>query len=246
MDAVPPVPSIDIDDARRERAPYLRSLLRFAGLAALSARLEQTLLRTRTRKVIAASVACGVLVAAGLALIVPVVRTTTSQPGQSVVHVSGSGTDVIGSGGSDVDVSKQFPRIYSPKLGIDVAIKPGDGKTPPVAPIAFQYPNTAAVGSQTGNTYLYAHDRPGMFLGLHSAKVGDVIIIAMTPTQKLYYQVTEIHGDVAWNDLEWLQPSQDARLTLQTCNYSGDYDPRYIVVTKPISDDQGRALTNGA
>ena len=246
MDAAPPVPSIDIDDARRERAPYLRGLARFAGLSALSSFLGRSLLRTRTRKLLAAAVASAALVGAGLGLIVPAVRTTTQQPGQAVVHVPGSGTDSVGAGGSDVDVSKRYPRIYAPKLGIDVAIEPGDGKTPPVAPIAFQYPDTAAVGGASGNTYLYAHDRPGMFLGLHSARVGDVIIIAMTPSQKLYYQVTEIHANVAWNDLEWLQPSQDARLTLQTCNYSGDFDPRYIVVTKPIPADEGRALTNGA
>jgi LPXTG-site transpeptidase (sortase) family protein len=245
MEAVPPAPSIDVDDARRERAPYVRSLLRFAGITALCAAIERTPLRTRTRKMIAAAVASAALVGLGLALIVPSVRTTTQQPGQAIIHVAGGGSDTVG-GGGDVDVSKQYPRIYSTKLGIDVAIKPGDGKTPPVQPIAFQYPNTAALGSQTGNTYLYAHDRPGMFLGLHQAKIGDVVIVAMTPTQKLYYQVTEIHANVAWNDLEWLQPSQDARLTLQTCNYSGDFDPRYIVVTKPIPADEGRALTNNA
>ncbi|HET9052320.1 MAG TPA: sortase, partial [Candidatus Dormibacteraeota bacterium] len=96
-----------------------------------------------------------------------------------------------------------------------------------------------------GNTYLYAHDRPGMFLGLHQARVGDVIIVALTQTQKLYFQVTEIHPNVAWNDFEWLRPSKDSRLTLQTCNYSGDFDPRYIVVTQPIPASQGQALTGG-
>ena len=246
MDAASPGPGIDFDDARQERAPYLRGLIRFAGISALAALLERTLLRTRARKMLFAAVASAALIGAGLALIVPVVRTVTQQPGQAIVHVPGNGSDTLGSGASDVDISKQYPRIYSTKLGIDVAIKPGDGKTPPVQPIAFQYPNTAALGSPSGNTYLYAHDRPGMFLGLHQAKIGDVIIVAMTPTQKLYFQVTEIHSDVAWNDLEWLQPSADSRLTLQTCNYSGDFDPRYILVTKPIPADEGRALTNGA
>ncbi len=57
-----------------------------------------------------------------------------------------------------------------------------------------------------------------------------------------HYQITEIHADVRWNDLEWLQPSKDNRLTLQTCNYSGDYDPRFVVVAKLISSDLGARL----
>jgi sortase (surface protein transpeptidase) len=246
MDTAPPSPpSIDLEHARRERSPYLRSLARFVGLAALAATLSRTLLRTRARKLVAATIASAVLVGAGLALIVPSVRSVYQQPAQSVTTVTGSASGTVSSGGADVDLSKAFPRIYSTKLGIDVAIQPGDGKTPPVKPIAYQYPNTAPLG-QAGNTYLYSHDRPGMFFGLHSAKVGDVLIVAMTATSKLYFQITEIHGNVAWNDLEWLQPSKDERVTLQTCNYSGDFDPRFVVVTRPIPADQGRALTNGA
>jgi sortase (surface protein transpeptidase) len=246
MDTAPPTPpAIELDRARRERSPYLRSLARFVGVAALASGLERTLLRTRGRKLVVAAIVCAGLVAGGLALVVPSVTTKVTTPGQAVVTVTSSGTDTIGAGAADVDLSKAYPRIYSRKLGIDIAILAGDGKTPPVKPIAFQYPNTAPLG-QVGNTYLYAHDRPGMFLGLHQATVGDVIIVAMTPAQKLYYQVTEIHANVAWNDLEWLQPSKDQRLTLQTCNYSGDYDPRYIIVTKPIPAAQGSALTNGA
>jgi sortase (surface protein transpeptidase) len=246
MDTAPlSPPSIDLDGARRERSLYVRSLARLVGLGALAATLGRRLLRTRARKLMAATIACAALVGAGLALIAPSVRSVYTQPGQSVTTVTGTYSGTVSSGGGGVDVSKAFPRIYSNKLGIDVAIQPGDGKTPPVKPIAYQYPKTAALG-QVGNTYLYAHDRPGMFYGLHSAKVGDVLIVAMTPTQKLYYQVTEIHGSVAWNDLEWLQPSKDQRVTLQTCNFSGDFDPRFVVVTRPIPADQGRALTNGA
>jgi LPXTG-site transpeptidase (sortase) family protein len=81
-----------------------------------------------------------------------------------------------------------------------------------------------------------------MFLGLHHSKVGDVVVVEMSQGDKRYYQITEIHSDVRWNDLEWLQHSNDNRITLQTCNYSGDYDPRFVVVAKLISPDLGARL----
>jgi hypothetical protein len=145
-------------------------------------------------------------------------------------------------GSSAIDSTiKGYPRIYSVKLNIDLAIRPGDGHTPPVAPIAFQYPHTADLG-QSGNTYLYAHDRPGMFYGLHNAAIGDILVVALAADRKVYYQVTEIHGQVAWNDFAWLRPSGDNRLTLQTCNFSGDRDPRFIVVSKEVPADQAKRL----
>jgi sortase (surface protein transpeptidase) len=64
----------------------------------------------------------------------------------------------------------------------------------------------------------------------------------MAAGDRRYYQITEIHADVRWNDLEWLQPSKDNRITMQTCNYSGDYDPRFVVVAKSIPADLGAHL----
>ena len=206
--------------------------------------LRRTFFGTRSRTTVTCACLVAVLATAiGFSLMSPKVRQVLIQRPQVVQHVTAS-PDTVASGNGNVDVSKAYPRLYSAKLGIDVAILPGDGKTPPVRPIAYQYPNTAPIG-QPGNTYLYAHDRPGMFYGLHAAVIGDVITVALDPTQKLYFQVTEIHANVAWNDLQWLHGTRDERLTLQTCNLSGDFDPRYIVVSRPISDAQGRALTGG-
>ena len=249
MDSSSPTPPrIERQDARREHAPYGPSLLRFLGLSAAGGFLGRTVLATRSRRVLAAVLVAGAVTGGALLLLSNSTENTVYQHGTAVgpTHVPGGSADAsaIGAGGASVDVTKVYPRIYSPKLGIDIEIKQGDGSTPPVAPIAFLYPHTAPIG-QPGNTYLYAHDRAGMFLGLHQAQVGDVVIVAESATQKLYYQVTEIHANVAWNDFEWLRPSHDSRLTLQTCNYSGDFDPRFIVVTQPISTDQGKALTGG-
>ena len=224
-----------------------RGLTRFLGLLAHVGRLRHALCRalfgSRERSTLTVVVAGGLCAALGaVLLLVPgsrgVIGGVTRVPA-AVIHT------IVPSNVTDSSADKAYPRLYSLKLGVDVAIRPGDGRTPPVLPIAFQYPDTAPIG-KPGNTYLYAHDRPGMFLGLHRARVGDVLVLATSATDKLYFQVTEIHKDVAWNDLEWLRPTTDVRLTLQTCNLSGDYDPRYIVVTRLIPAGLGAALTGHA
>ena len=241
-DARPPGESAKrmIPKASRERGGLLQSLARFVGLLALVEAIGRTApFRSRSDRV--RTVTLAVSLVAGVAVVGlllpwsrPSVVTVITSPGRVITLLRG--------GSATQDLTKGYPRIYSVKLGIDLAIRPGDGGLrPPVEAIAFQYPTSAPLG-ETGNTYLYAHDRPGMFLGLHKAVVGDVVVVAVSASKKMYYQVTEIHSNVAWNDLRWLQPSSDARLTLQTCNYSGDYDPRYVVVTKPISPDTGRQL----
>ena len=228
--------------ARREPVS-LGSIARFSGLAALATAVRRgPLFRTRERAITTAWSAAAVATAIGLvALLIPASRP----PLAAIFRAPGSVISAIVGGSSDDTTVKGYPRIYSTKLDIDLAVRPGDGKAPPPLPIAYEYPNTAPLG-QAGNTYLYAHDRRGMFLGLHHAKVGDVVVVQMSSDQKLYYQVTEIHANVRWNDFEWLRPSSDNRLTLQTCNYSGDFDPRFVVVAEKISDDLGQRLTANA
>lgn len=232
------IPQLSRAAARREK-PSLASFARLTGLSALGVRIRRSpLFRTREAAMHTGMATMAVAATIGLvALLVPASRA----PIAAVFRAPGAVISAL-VGGSDEDSTvKGYPRIYSTKLDIDLAIKPGDGKAPPVQPIAFEYPNTAPLG-QPGNTYLYAHDRRGMFLGLHHARVGDVFVIEMSPGDKRYYQITEIHANVRWNDLEWLRPSDDNRVTLQTCNYSGDYDPRFVVVAKLIPADQGAEL----
>jgi LPXTG-site transpeptidase (sortase) family protein len=225
--------------ARRER-PSLSSIARVSGLSLLRRGLGRSFMfRTRERAVTTGGSVVALAAAVGLvALLIP-----ASRPGiAAILRAPGSVISALVGGSSDDTTVKGYPRIYSTHLDIDLAIRPGDGKAPPALPIAYEYPNTAPLG-QAGNTYLYAHDRHGMFLGLHHAKVGDVVVVQMSQDEKLYYQITEIHANVRWNDLEWLQPSKDNRITLQTCNYSGDFDPRFVVVAKLIPSDLGKRLS---
>ncbi|HEV3233420.1 MAG TPA: sortase [Candidatus Dormibacteraeota bacterium] len=133
-----------------------------------------------------------------------------------------------------------YPRIRISRVSIDLLLVKGDGKTPPVKYEAFTFPNAdhllAANSDGTGNSYVYAHARNGMFWRLHDMRIGDNIEVDYGNNKVYKYRVAEIHPQVNWRDLTWLQPTPDDRLTLQTCNGWKDDDPRFIVVARRVSD----------
>jgi LPXTG-site transpeptidase (sortase) family protein len=132
-----------------------------------------------------------------------------------------------------------YPRIKIKRVGIDLLLVKGDGKTPPVKYEAFTFPRAdhlLADTSSPGNTYVYAHARTGMFWNLHDVNIGDTVEVDLGGGKINRYRVSEIHKSVNWKDFEWLQPTADDRLTLQTCNGWRDEDPRYIVVAHRIPD----------
>jgi sortase (surface protein transpeptidase) len=133
-----------------------------------------------------------------------------------------------------------FPRIKISTVSIDLLLVKGDGSTPPVKYEAFTFPGAdhLLTGDQNGgsNTYVYAHARNGMFWRLHDLHIGGLIEIDYGGGRVLHYRASEIHPSVNWRDLNWLQPTTDDRLTLQTCNGWRDDDPRFIVVARRIPD----------
>jgi sortase (surface protein transpeptidase) len=133
-----------------------------------------------------------------------------------------------------------FPRIKINSVSIDLLLVKGDGKTPPVKYEAFTYPGAdhLLTGDENGgsNTYVYAHARNGMFWRLHDLHIGNIIDIDYGGGRFLHYRVSEIHPSVNWRDLNWLQPTTDDRVTLQTCNGWKDDDPRFVVVARRVPD----------
>jgi LPXTG-site transpeptidase (sortase) family protein len=128
-------------------------------------------------------------------------------------------------------------RIQIPRLGIDLPVAEGDitrdieqQKTP--ESFAFHLPGTAIPG-EGGNTYLYAHARPGMFLTLWNARPGDEVFISTPDLKALRYVIVETHPRVAPDDVSWVQPTAGERLTLQTSTGPNPGDPRYVVVAVP-------------
>jgi sortase family protein len=130
-------------------------------------------------------------------------------------------------------------RVRLPRLRIDLALLPGDvvrdidEERTPVSG-AFLLPGSAVPGT-TGNAYVYAHARTGLFLALWDVRLGDLVEIAQPSGAILRFAVTEIHPRVPPTDLEYIAPTNDERLTLQTSTGPTGDDPRFVVVAMPVS-----------
>ena len=128
-------------------------------------------------------------------------------------------------------------RIQVPRLGIDLPIAEGDVERDVVVQqtpenFAFHFPGTAIPGA-SGNSYIYAHARRGMFLSLWNARVGDQVTVTTPAGAALKFVITEVHPRVSPEDTSWIQPSGDERLTLQTSTGPNRGDPRFVVVAAP-------------
>ena len=122
-------------------------------------------------------------------------------------------------------------RIRIPRLGINLRIVEGDGVDAPLKRAAH-YPGTGWPDQGT-NIYLYAHAQTGMFLSLWDAKVGDEVFLDLKDESTRRYVVTEVLPKVAWNALEYLDPTPTERLTLQTSTSYTATAPRFIVIAVP-------------
>jgi sortase (surface protein transpeptidase) len=127
--------------------------------------------------------------------------------------------------------------ITIPRLGIELQIREGevtrdieDQHTP--EGYAFHLPGTAWPG-QTGNTYLYAHARRGMFLTLWNARPGDEVFILAPDGQLRVYVIRDIFPRVTPTDVSSTQPTTGERLTLQTSTGPNPSDPRFVVFAFP-------------
>lgn len=199
--------------------PPGRELLRLGAVVLLLGIAFITLLVDQTQALAGPGVgrppASGVAEPRGLAPIPAVAR--------SGLAATGPASDVI-----------EGMRVRVPRLGIDLPLLHGDTgrdvvlrSTPSGA--AFLLPSTDPPGSG-GNSYIYAHARPGMFLSLWEVRLGDVVEVTESSGQVRRYAVTEIHAHVVPTDVRYTQPTDDERITLQTSTGPRDTDPRFIVV----------------
>lgn len=131
-------------------------------------------------------------------------------------------------------------RIRVPRLRIDLALQAGDSardveaqSTPASAAYLLQ---GSPVPGGSGNAYVYAHARPGLFIALWDVRLGDAIEVSEPLGAVLRYVVTEIHPRVAPSDLTYIAPTDDERLTLQTSTGSWTLSPRFVVVARPARE----------
>ncbi len=128
-------------------------------------------------------------------------------------------------------------RVQIPRLVIDLPLAEGvidrdtvRQETP--EGWAFHLPGTALPGD-AGNTYVYAHARPGMFLSLWNAREGDEVRIITPDGRVLRYRVSEVHPRVDPVDVAWAARTATERLTLQTSTGPNLGDPRFVVIALP-------------
>jgi hypothetical protein len=72
-----------------------------------------------------------------------------------------------------------------------------------------------------------------LFLALWDVRLGDAIEIREPSGGVLGYVVTEIHPHVSPEDLTYITPTDEERLTLQTSTGSWTLSPRFVVVARP-------------
>jgi hypothetical protein len=147
--------------------------------------------------------------------------------------------------------SIQGLRISIPRLGIDLPLDAGDigrdvprsgytGGTPEA--VALLYPGTNVPGEGSGNAYIYAHARTGMFLSLWDARVDDAVFVLKDDRSVVRaYRIALVLPRVDPSDTGWLDPSGPERLTLQTSTGPRPEDPRFIAVAYPIGPPTGTA-----
>jgi LPXTG-site transpeptidase (sortase) family protein len=165
-------------------------------------------------------------------------RPATPRPtvvaGASGADPAGSAVAPAGSGSASDRVGATVAtRIRIARLGIDLPIIEGDGIDAPIDKAAH-YPGTGWPGGGT-NIYLYGHARAGMFLPLWDARVGDTITLDLAGGGERTYRVVEVLPRVPWNAEQYLAPTPDEILTLQTSTSYYATAPRFIVIAEPVT-----------
>lgn len=120
-------------------------------------------------------------------------------------------------------------RIVIPDLSIDLPVK----EARVIKGYWEVFPDVAGFGlgsaypEEVGNEVIFAHARPGLFLPLKDAKIGQKIVV-FTKDKWYSYTVSDIK-EVNPNQIEVIAPTQDSTLTLYTC--SGFADSKRLIVT---------------
>jgi sortase A len=130
-------------------------------------------------------------------------------------------------------VVSSIASVRMPRLGIDLPVVEGDGYDVPEG-AAAHYPGTAWPG-EGSNTYLYGHAREGTLLELWQVRTGDLVEVDLADGSAAHYEVAEIHPLVAWDALEYLEPTEREILTLQTCLSYAETAPRFVVIAERVA-----------
>lgn len=172
------------------------------------------------------SFACGTgLFVIGLALAInPALEYWRSA---HVAHVGASPFSVVASATPAAApqqhiVSGQPVRIQIPALGIDLKVIDGyynkTNKTWTLTKDMAHYATmTPQPNNAEGNTFIYAHNRKGVFQALSKVKVGDEVIVTTDNSHTLTYKFRTAY-ETNQNDAALFDYKGAPILTLQTCS----------------------------
>ena len=138
--------------------------------------------------------------------------------------------------GEQAEENVQKPvKIYIPRLKRTLDVTDGyfaDGRWV-ISSTGVSYLITSGQVGKTGNAVLYGHNTNGVLGGLWRVQSGDFVEVTAESGQVYKYEIFERH-EVKPNQVEILNQTDDARLTVFTC--SGFLDSaRFVTVGKLVS-----------
>ena len=173
------------------------------------------------------------VVATGAATTVPTTgaEMPATTPGPDASATPGTSPDA--GPGATAAGEVRATRIRIERLGIDQKIIEGDGIDAPIGKAAH-FPGSGWPGGGT-NIYIYGHAREGMFIKLWDARKGDTVVLDLADGTQRTYVVTKVLPKVAWDALQYLDPTPTEQLTLQTSTSYYATAPRFVVIAVPQS-----------
>lgn len=130
--------------------------------------------------------------------------------------------------------SKRAAKIHIPEIGKTLDIYDGqiiDNRWT-VAPNGVSFLTSSAIPGEAGNSVFYGHNRKDILGNLSKATQGDEIYVILEDGNFVKYTIFETKV-ILPNQVEILENSQDARLTIYTC-YGFLDQSRFVVTAKKI------------
>jgi LPXTG-site transpeptidase (sortase) family protein len=146
---------------------------------------------------------------------------------RQIPHTATSPFLVVASAVPSFPVQKTYirgepTRIRVPRLGIDLTIREGvyDRATKSwtlSSDAAHHALNTPPPNNRDGNTFIYAHNRPGLFQALNQIRSGDKVIVMTANGHRFTYAFRTAY-ETTPTDSAPFQYTGAPILTLQTCS----------------------------
>jgi LPXTG-site transpeptidase (sortase) family protein len=136
------------------------------------------------------------------------------------------------------DQAKAKPtKIYIPKISRILSVSDGQvaGNRWTISPTGVSYLTSSAVPGKAGNSVMYGHNRNDTLGYLPNLKNDDIVYVVMDSGTVYKYKVFETK-QIEPTQVEILNESRDARLTLYTC--IGFLDQARFAIVAKLLDNQ--------